>query len=50
MLFFSPRRLCFLFSFLLVTHGSFSALPIFDSQGQTYQSCADVRKSEPCGC
>ncbi len=42
MLFFSPRRLCLLFSFLLVAHGSFSALPIFDSQGETLPSLAPM--------
>ena len=42
MLFFSPRRLCFFFSFLFVTHCSFSALPIFDSQGETLPSLAPM--------
>lgn len=42
MLFFSPRRLCLLFSIYLVSQGSFSALPIFDSQGETLPSLAPM--------
>lgn len=42
MQFFSPRRLCLLFSFFLVSQGSFSALPIFDSQGETLPSLAPM--------
>ena len=42
MLFLSPRGLCLTFSFLLVTQTAFSALPIFDSQGQTLPSLAPM--------